>query len=327
MRHRLFDWGVIYSEKGKLPSVVVGNLSLGGTGKTPFTIWLTTALKESGHHPAVVSRGYGRATTGFRWVNEHSTSSECGDEPLLMKQWLPEIDVAVCENRLKGIEELANSQESVDAVVLDDAFQHRQLKGEISILLTSFHRPFWKDRLVPAGRLRDIRGAAERAQVLVVTGCPETLSTEVMDKYRSDAKAFGSFPVCFSGLDYGNLSTLDGRPFQLPQGAPVIGFSGIADPETFHNRLKTHFNLKIFHKFPDHHPFTALEVQALLEDLATFADPSGVLITTGKDAMRLRHLEIDKAQNIAVLPVQLKFIQGEELLMSLVSTALGRTHG
>ena len=176
IRNKLFDWGWLQSKSFDLPVICIGNLSVGGTGKTPHTEYLIKLLQNEGFHPATLSRGYKRRTKGYLLASPKSTAQQIGDEPCQMKQKFPDIQVAVDENRCHGIEQLLKLQSPpVDVILLDDAFQHRHVKAGLNILLTDYHRLFCDDTLLPAGRLRESADGKSRAQIVIVTKCPEDI--------------------------------------------------------------------------------------------------------------------------------------------------------
>jgi len=321
LRHMVYDAGWLKSREAVIPAVVIGNLSLGGTGKTPFTLWLCDRLKKRGISPAVLSRGYGRRTKGFRWVMPDSDATDVGDEPLLMKRKNPDLPVAVCANRLSGAERIAGELGEIDVVVLDDAFQHRQLKAQVNILLTPFARPFWNDRVIPSGTLRDIRSAAARAHAVIVTGCPEELSGEVRKYYLDRASRHSIRHLFFAGLHYFPTINLRGESTGDLTG-PVIAFCGIARPDAFRAYVTAHFDLRKFRIFPDHHRFSEVELRALLAELATFDNPNAALVTTEKDAMRLRLFSFLDPQKVIVVPVGMKLLGEDDRLVELVHTAV-----
>ena len=319
IRNFLFDkdWG-LKQQAFDVPLISVGNLSMGGTGKTPHTEYLVKLLQQSSKDVAVLSRGYGRATKGFRLATDASTASEIGDEPRQIKQKFPTCTVAVCEKRVVGMQQLiAKRQEEGKTtdnwvVVLDDAFQHRYIKPGFSILLTDYARPYYADRVLPWGRLRESAEGAQRADIIIVTKCPKHLSATNAEQIRAKLAPLPTQEVFFTCFDYGNpYSASDCQETELPHNALVL--TGIAKPHPLYAYLEAHgVEIKTL-AFPDHHAFTASDVARINTAFAALPEGSKV-ITTEKDAVRLRLLptlnEAVKA-NLLVQPIEVKFLFGE----------------
>ena len=319
LRNFLFDkgWG-LKQQTFDVPLIAVGNLAVGGTGKTPHTEYLVKLLLQAGKEVAVLSRGYGRATKGYRLASPTSTASEIGDEPLQIQQKFPDCTVAVCEKRVVGMQHLiAERQEAGKttdnwAVVLDDAFQHRYIKPGLSILLTDYARPYYADRVLPWGRLRESAEGAQRADVIIVTKCPKHLPVAEAEKIRTKLAPLPTQQVFFTCFDYGSpYCTGNQQRAELPQEALVL--TGIAKPLPLYAYLEAHgVTIKPL-AFPDHHAFTPADADKI--NAAFAALPEGAkVITTEKDAVRLRLLptlnEAVKA-NLLVQPIEVKFLFGE----------------
>ncbi|NNC83255.1 MAG: tetraacyldisaccharide 4'-kinase [Flavobacteriales bacterium] len=323
LRHRLYDTGFWKSESGPVTTIVIGNLELGGTGKTPMTDKILHILK--GHlKVALLSRGYGRKTKGYRDVVTESPPAEVGDEPLLIKRMHPDVPVAVCEDRLRGLEQLAENH-VLDLVVLDDAFQHRPLHSGFNILLTPYDRPFWDNALVPEGRLRDVKERARYAHAIVVTKCPAQLSAQEMESMRESAAWYSTAPVHFARIDYGALRSITHpeEPKDWPQS--VVLFSGIADDSLLHDYVASKSDVLEVKKFSDHHQYTPHELRMLMEICANFAGRDPVLVTTAKDAVKIRGLLGDTGDpqvEILELPIEVSFMtEGlEEMIRAYART-------
>ncbi|MFM7668645.1 MAG: tetraacyldisaccharide 4'-kinase, partial [Bacteroidota bacterium] len=190
IRNNLFDSKILSSQEHSVKTIAIGNLSMGGTGKSPVTLYLT-ALLSGTFNLAILSRGYGRKTKGFKWVEFDSLASDAGDEPLMFKTIVGEkIPVAVCEDRNSGVENIRLTYPKTELILLDDAFQHRKIKPGFSILLTKFDNPFFNDFVVPAGKLRENRSGAKRADVILVTKCPNSLSITQKNEFQLQLKKF-----------------------------------------------------------------------------------------------------------------------------------------
>jgi len=314
MRHALYNAGVLKSQAGRLPTIVIGNLALGGTGKTPHSEYILRQLRQW-CKPALLSRGYGRTSSGFIWANRiKATAAIIGDEPMQILLKFPDLDVAVCENRLRGVDYLKNLTNS-NVVVLDDAFQHRKLVGDLNILLTCYEHPYWSDTLVPGGTLRDIKPAARRADVIIVTKCPISLSREEQAAAIKSIRPKNNQHVFFTRLEYGEAYPLNGAAAALQPGNKVVGMAGLADNEVFSAFLGSRYNLAHFESFADHHTFSLKEVEQLWSKYGTFAQ---AIVTTEKDAVRLRNMPGIAGIPIFVIPITVVFLNNESAFLQLL---------
>lgn len=288
VRNLLFDAGVLRQRKFPLPVVCVGNLAVGGTGKTPHVEYLLRLLAPR-YAVAVLSRGYGRGTRGFLRAAPGVTARELGDEPFQMYRKFPAVTVAVDENRCHGLDRLLVGDGAVpDVVVLDDAYQHRYVRAGLYVLLTEYDRIYADDFLLPAGRLRESRSGARRAQVVVVTKCPPDLSETEKERVRRRLRLADGQRLFFSCLRYAALvpfvqdgtATLAGRP------AVALLITGIARPGSLRRHLEA-CGLDIRQvAFPDHHTFTPADVRRMNDAYSEL--PAGApAFTTEKDAVRL----------------------------------------
>lgn len=287
VRNWLYDTGISASTGAHVPVLNVGNLRVGGTGKTPHVAWLVAQLRAAGQQPAILSRGYGRQTTGFRQATPADTAASIGDEPWQHYHGFQgQVPVVVDEDRRHGLRELARLAPAVTAVVLDDAYQHRRVRPTLNILLTELARPFWLDYVLPAGRLRESRRGARRADLIIVTKCPAELpETERQEgAARAGRYARPGVPVLFSTYEYGALQPVfEAAP--APAGGPVVVLTGIAQPAPLLAELQGRgYQVLRHHRFADHHAFTAAE----LREIGTGLPAGAVIITTEKDAARLR---------------------------------------
>lgn len=280
VRNWLFDLGIKKTYIIPVKSICVGNLSVGGTGKTPHVAYLASLLKQE-NNVQILSRGYGRKTRGFILLDEKATSQTVGDEPLFYHKNFPDVTVAVCESRKDGIEKLLEiEKESV--ILLDDAFQHRAVKAGLNIILTDYSQPYYNDLMLPAGNLREWTFGKKRADIVIVTKSPENLDESAKEKIRKKLK-FEEESIFFSKIKYGALV-----PFQKEQTTfkNVLLVTGIANPFPLEKHLKKHFNVELL-KFPDHHEFTLDDIQKIHKKFGTFASENKAIVTTEKDFMRL----------------------------------------
>lgn len=303
LRNRLFDAGVLKEQKFRTPLISVGNLSLGGTGKTPHVELLLRLLKDQ-YKVATLSRGYRRKTNGFREVAVSSTAEESGDEPLQYKHHFPAIDVFVCESRREGISII--EKRNPDVILLDDAYQHRYVKPSANILITEYHSPFFKDHVYPLGRLREARSGYKRADVIIVSKCPDDLTPKQVEEFKNAIRPSKHQQVFFSGLIYlplKKINTIDGISFQEYKNYNVLMLSGIANPLSMQQYLEKSFRSVLTIIFPDHHHFTLNDYASIEQKFNNIAGPS-IIITTEKDAMRIG----DKLNHLPVyiLPVEVE---------------------
>ncbi|MBL7923303.1 MAG: tetraacyldisaccharide 4'-kinase [Bacteroidia bacterium] len=305
IRNLAFDLGVFSQDAFAVPLIVVGNLSVGGTGKSPLVQYLARFLSQK-YRVAILSRGYGRHSRGFRWVEKSSTAGEVGDEPLQYAFTLENVRIAVCERRAEGIRRLLSEHPAPQVILLDDAFQHRRVKPGFSILLTEYSRPFTRDFLLPAGRLREPVQAKKRADAMVLSKCPSVLEEAEISLLREEIAPAPAQSLHFSYIQYrDHLEGLYTGALSLSDlsTTAVLLFCGIANPEPLAAFLRQHCVALEMKRFKDHHPFSVADVLGLkskFQGLQQAGRPS-VLVTTRKDAMRL--LSAEMRQHLAGLPV------------------------
>ena len=314
IRHKLYDWHILRSTQFEKPVICVGNLNLGGTGKTPHTEYLIKLLK-SNYRVATLSRGYGRKTRGFKMAEPTSTYEDLGDEPLQYYKKFPGIQVAVDEDRVEGAHLLW--EQGVEVVLLDDAFQHRSIKAGLNILLTEYQHLYCDDFLFPAGNLRDVRSAAKRADIIVVSKLPEALAIEEQRAIIDKLKPTERQQVYFSHLDYAPLQPLNetAKTVTAENSDSVLAFCGIADPEPFKTALEKLYKNVVVLPFADHHAYTENDIKAILKCFENLTGEKKIIVTTEKDAARLTNspylCEFDGAQ-LYDLPVNVRFHEEEK---------------
>ena len=321
-RNFLFDRGLITSQKSPIPTLVVGNLSVGGTGKTPWVEFLVRKLRDE-VMLGTLSRGYGRNTKGFIQVLPSSTAAEVGDEPLqLYTQFKEEIPVFVGEDRVGATQKIQQFRPELQLLILDDAFQHRKLNPDFRIVLTPYSSPFSKDYLLPMGRLRESRAGAKRADVVVVTKCPAELSQDEKNKLAQELAPYlnSEADLFFSSLTYGSPYHVAG-PKQT-EITEVIALAGLADNAPFFTYCKQQYSLIDSFSFPDHYAYRTEDAVRILEVLGQEKGKNAVLLTTEKDAVKLKSLaatEMWSKISIFALPIQVALdpIQEAKLLQRL----------
>lgn len=318
LRNILYDEHILRSHTADLPTICVGNLAVGGTGKTPHTEYLVRLLQHHGFRIAVLSRGYKRKTSGFVLADGHATADTIGDEPMQMHLNFPDTVIAVCENRWQGIRRLQQLYPDLDAVVLDDAFQHRRLHCGYYILLTAADRLYVNDHLLPYGRLREPAHGSLRANAVVVTKCPPDMRP--IDKRIVDASL--RLPtyqhLFFSRMNYGAMQPVfpsadNMQPTTLDTFRRPLVLTGIAHPAYLLRHVETRCGEAFPLAFGDHHRYTPKDMRTLLEQWEKHR--CDVILTTAKDAARLITLSCfpePLKQHLFVLPIEADFCEFEE---------------
>lgn len=298
LRNLLYDKGVFTSKTYAFPVICIGNLSLGGTGKSPMVEYLLDLLIKN-HRIAVLSRGYKRKTKGFKLLSGKETATEVGDEPLQFKSKFPQVLVAVDENRQHGIQKLRELEKPPEIILLDDAFQHRKVKAGLNILLTTFPAPFYRDLVLPSGNLREPRRGVKRADIIVVTKCPAGLSLEKMDQIRKHIKLKPYQHLFFSGISYSGEIRNKNIAKKISTLESFTLVTGIAYPTPLVDYLRNK-NLNFEHlAFPDHHRFSASELEKIKS--------KAPILTTEKDYMRLK--DFLPENQLFFLPIRTQFLQ------------------
>ncbi len=286
IRNFFFDFLVFHSENID-NGIGVGNLSMGGTGKSPMSILIAELILKNQGKPALLSRGYGRKTNGFLEVYENSLSQDVGDEPLMFKQYFKEkAGVYVCENRALGSKKIRESI-AQSTIIFDDIFQHRKIKPSLNILITPYSDPFYKDHVLPVGRLREPAKNAHRADCIIVTKCPKNLTVPDYKIIKNRLSKFQK-PIFFSHIDYGQM-----RPFQgeIEKIKNILLVTGIVDPTHLIDHLKDKYNIQSI-SFPDHHMFTEKDIDKIHEKFDTFDSDESIILTTEKDKVRLAKFDL-----------------------------------
>ncbi|MDO4763057.1 MAG: tetraacyldisaccharide 4'-kinase [Flavobacteriaceae bacterium] len=289
LRNRMYDWGILKSTRFRTPIIGVGNLSVGGSGKSPLVMYLAELLSEYGR-TGVLSRGYGRKTKGYYVVNYDSNHLMVGDEAIqLFQRFKNKFVIGVCENRVFGAKKLITDMD-LRVLILDDSYQHRAIKAGLNILLTDFNAPYFQDFLLPAGDLRESRRGAKRANIIIITKCPENLSQEVRQKYIDKIKPKHYQKIFFSYINYEGflLSKSKKLPIENLIYYDVLLLTGIANPAPMLQELSKHISKgKIKHlSYKDHHNFDAQDVKKIAEEYRKLGQYK-IILTTEKDFARL----------------------------------------
>lgn len=310
-----YQLGIFEAYQIPKKSIVVGNLSMGGTGKSPMVSYLVEKFKDK-FKINTLSRGYGRKTKGFILLNESDEAEQVGDEPLMYKKkFKNEIEVAVCEARKEGIERLLNLN-NPDLFILDDAFQHRKVKAGFSILLSDYSALYCDDFILPVGNLREFKSGVIRADTVVVTKCPENLTVKQKEKIASELDLDGQ-KLYFSSIGYDKL-----RPFKKHTESVIENIllvSGIANPTPLIDYLAKSYTVSVM-KFPDHHNYNMEDIANIHKKFDTFAHDKKAIVTTEKDFVRLSSKDLSKLTcNYPwyYQPITIKIDQEEEFLKQI----------
>ena len=320
IRNAMFDCGLLPSEKFGVPVISVGNITVGGSGKTPHTEYLVRLLRDK-YQVAILSRGYKRKSKGFQLASDETTMETIGDEPFQMKRKYPEAHVAVDKDRRNGIRNLLNKDvvPPVGVVILDDAFQHRYVSPDVNVLLMDYHRLICFDKLLPAGRLREPAANKRRADIVVVTKCPQTITPM---EQRGIERSLALFPwqrLYFTYFKYGSLyplfdKTKENLPLDSLRGGnkKALLLTGIASPEQLEYDINKYVDFESMH-FGDHHSFTSEDLRKIEGAFNDLHGNDKMIITTEKDAARLVDCDIneDVAKHIYVLPIEVEFMNGK----------------
>lgn len=314
LRKKLYDWGLMSSVKFELPVICVGNLAVGGSGKTPTTEYLVRLLTT--YKIAILSRGYGRKTNGFILADDKATAESIGDEPLQYYQKFDGVTVAVCEDRVKGIEKL---KENHDLIILDDAYQHRRVKAGLNILLFEFRKLGTSQFLLPAGNLRDVFSSRKRADVLLVTKSPVPLLHVAQQASVNELQPNQAQKVLHSYLKYGDLKHLylpENRSLASIKGFEIFLLTGIANPDPLIEELEK-YTKKIRHeKFPDHYAFKTADIKKFKTAFESGNQKEKIIITTEKDSKRLKAAGFkDLLVNLPVyfLPIEVELFEEDKI--------------
>jgi tetraacyldisaccharide 4'-kinase len=317
IRNQLYDLGIFRSTEFDVPVISIGNITVGGTGKTPQVEYLVNLLHEK-YEVATLSRGYKRKTSGFRIVETTSKAVEVGDEPLQIKNRFPAITVSVCENRVVGVETLLNPKNNriPDVVLLDDAFQHRRITTGINILLIDYNRQLKDDTLLPAGRMREGIAQMRRANIIVFTKCPNEVTPIMRRILQKDVRLKPYQSLFFTALSHGNIEPVFSAPkpdksFYTEKSYSLLVLTGIAAPNLIYSHLKQ-FSKKVeILSFPDHHYYSDSDIQSVMYKFEAIKSDKKMIVTTEKDSMRLKdlvNLPDDFKTNLYYLPVKVKFL-------------------
>ncbi len=315
IRNKLFDLGLKKSKKYHVPVIAIGNITVGGTGKTPHTEYLIDWLKNS-FSIATISRGYKRKTKGFLEVKSNSTSTEVGDEALQIKLKYPKIRVIVDEKRVHAIDTLLQEDVPPDLFLLDDAYQHRHVTPGLNILLIDYQRPITKDYLMPMGRLREPAHNCDRATIIIITKCPDQLTPIDFRIMQKELNAFPYQSLFFTTFRYGQIIPVfdknsENSNIPVLKGMTILVLTGIANPVLIYKKLLDEGAIIEKAPFPDHHAFSKTDIEKVIQSFNSIKNANKAIICTEKDAVRIRTNPFNQLLQpipIYYLPIKVAFL-------------------
>lgn len=309
VRNWMFDKKILRSSSFNFPVICVGNLAVGGTGKTPMVEYLIRLLKRN-YHVATLSRGYKRKTVGFGIAGQDTTALEIGDEPMQFYKKFPDITVAVGEERLVAIPQLLQERPQTELIILDDAFQHRSVQAGLNILLTEYKDLYTRDLPLPAGDLRDVRTSAKRAQIIVVTKCKPDLTEEERQSIIEELNPKPYQKVYFTKIQYGKPYHLFLKnEIDVSADTDILLVCGIANPGSLKDFLAKHSRSYDMLRFNDHHIFNTDDLNDIKKQFEKVRSNNKIMITTEKDGVRMKKFENDLIDfPLYVIPIQHHFL-------------------
>ena len=312
-RNKLFDKNILHSATFNFPVICVGNLAVGGTGKTPMAEYLVKLLGKK-YKVATLSRGYKRKTKGFAIADENTTAIDIGDEPMQIHQKFPDATVAVAEERVIGIPQLLYARPETQVIILDDAFQHREVKAGLNILLTAYGDLFTRDFILPAGDLRDVKSSSKRAEIIVVTKCKSHLDEKERDVIVKEIAPLPHQKVFFTKIEYSSPYHLfSKKEYFLNRDCNVLLVCGIADPAPLKELLTNYVSSYEMLLFRDHHIFDTSDLKEIKKEFSKIENENKIILTTEKDGVRLAKFEKELADlPVYVFPIAHKFLFGQE---------------
>ncbi len=312
LRNKLYDKNILKSSDFNFPIICVGNLAAGGTGKTPMTEYLIHLLKND-YKTATLSRGYKRKTEGFAIADKDSTALEIGDEPMQFHQKFPDIVVAVGEERIVAIPQILDERPETEVIILDDAFQHRQVRAGLNIILTEYANLYTRDFILPAGDLRDVRSSSKRADIIIVTKCSAHLTETEKNAVISEIKPLATQSVYFTTILYSkpyHLFTKEEIDIKHDYGILLV--CGIANPRPLKEHLTKHADTYEMLRYADHHIFHSNDLKDIKQQFEKISSEKKLVLTTGKDAVRLEKFVNElKDFPIYVVPIEHAFLFNE----------------
>ena len=303
IRNKLFNWKILKSKTFNIPIICVGNLSVGGTGKTPHIEYLIKLLYNK--KIAILSRGYGRVTKDLRFVKVDENYLLVGDEPLQIKQKFPKVIVIVSENRIEGVREILKNHPETEVILMDDGFQHRYLNAGLNIILNNYEKPIYSDYLIPFGGLRESINSLKRAKIIITTKCPKLNEEEKnyittnLNLHKNQSKYFSSieYDICKNLISKTTISNL--------KGYNILLLTSIANADNLKNYLENKENIVSHLAYPDHHKFSDKNIKYILRKFKDNNYDKNIILTTEKDKVKLANF-IDYFKGINIYYIQIK---------------------
>lgn len=334
IRNCAFDFGILKSRSFQIPIINVGNIQIGGTGKTPTIEYLANLLCND-YNIAILSRGYKRKTKGFRIADDSDTPHTIGDEPTQYFQKFDNVVVAVCERRVKGVKNILKKKPDVNLILLDDAYQHRYVKPGLNILITDYFKPYFKDFLLPVGNLREPRKSAKRADIIVVTKTPRVYSPLIYKYLYNEIKLRKNQKFCMSYINYQQPIMLYDRnaktdPAILKKQNTILVFTGVGDPEPLVEHMKNSCSNVELIKFKDHHDYCEKDFIKIRDEFDRLMTRRKIIVTTEKDSVKLQTELAKKYLSklpVYYIPINFEFHdQNKNLFDKSVKNFLNETH-
>ena len=313
IRNKLYDNNFFLSSSFNLPIICIGNLSAGGTGKSPLVEFLIIKLKTK-YEVAILSRGYKRKTEGYALANQFTTALEIGDEPMLFYNKFPDVTIAVGEERVAAIPQLLHDKPGTQVIILDDAFQHRAVKAGLNVLLTEYNNLYTRDWFLPTGDLRDMVSSSKRADALIVTKCKPNLTQTEKKRITEELGPLENQPLFFTTIDYGTpYHIVTKQKMPLKENAEVLLISGIANPTPLKKYLSDHCGAYYEILYSDHHIFSIDDWKEIRKRFEAIPAPDKIILTTEKDAVRLIKFQESLINfPVYVIPIAVRFLFKEE---------------
>tara|TARA_B100001758_G_C18386598_1_gene600498 strand:+ start:772 stop:1812 length:1041 start_codon:yes stop_codon:yes gene_type:complete len=313
IRNWLFDYKILTSISHSTPIICIGNLSIGGSGKTPHTNYIINLLKDH-YNVAVLSRGYGRITNNLKYVKNTDKAKYVGDEALLYKQKHPEITVVVEKDRNKGIRNIMRDYPDTDVILLDDGLQHRWTNPGLKIVITTYQRPYFNDYLFPLGSLRENKSGAKRHDIIIVSKCPEEMDKKTRKKMKSSLDLCKHQSAFFSSIKYSKLECMKSSELLLEfKEFSITLVTGIADSSLIIDYLNNNQQRMVHLRFSDHHKYTIYDIHKILSTYDKDKSIKKLILTTEKDATKLMEFKNKfESRNVYVLPINVVFNEQKE---------------
>ncbi len=326
LRNKLYDKNILKSASFNFPVICVGNLATGGTGKTPMTEYLIRLLKND-YKTATLSRGYKRKTAGFAIADKNTTALEIGDEPMQFHQKFPDVTVAVGEERIVAIPQLLHDRPETEVIILDDAFQHRQVNAGLDVILTEYGNLYTRDFILPAGDLRDVRSSSKRADVIIVTKCKANLSEREKKLIIAEIKPAVNQTVYFTTIVYGQPYHLfTKKEITLTPDYGILLVCGIANPGQLKKHLTENADSYDMLRYADHHIFHSNDLKDIKQQFEKIVSEKKIVLTTEKDAVRLEKFELELTDfPVYVIPIQHVFLFNEAVKFNTAVIAFIKT--